>query len=160
MCPRPTVSAAPSQLYARATICMLAWASTQPKGAVGIVSLSGGTGSMKPGSNCDQEALVSAIGSFGERSRIPTLWLYAENDTFFDPWIVERMHEAYAQGGGVAEVHVFDRLKEDGHELWKHFDGNLLWLPVLDRFLRAHGLPTWEAEPLDAGALVGNYTGR
>ena len=128
---------------------MLAWASTEPKGVVGIVSLSGGTGAMKPGSNCDEEALVSAIGSYGVRSRIPTLWLYAENDTFFDPRMVKRMHAAYAQAGGVAEMHIFGRLNEDGHELWKRFDGNLLWLPALDRFLRTHGLPTWEAEPLE-----------
>jgi dienelactone hydrolase len=128
---------------------MLAWASTQPKGVVGIVNLSGGAGSMQPGSNCDEEALVSAIGSYGVRSRIPTLWLYAGNDTFFDPRVVERMHAAYAQAGGVAEVHIFGRLKEDGHELGKSFDGNLLWLPALDGFLRAHGLPTWEAEPME-----------
>jgi len=128
---------------------MLAWSSTEPKGVVGIVSLSGGAGAMKPPSNCDEEALVSAIGSYGVRSRIPTLWLYAENDTFFDSRVVKRMHAAYAQAGGVAELHIFGGLKEDGHELWKRFDGNLLWLPALDRFLRAHGLPTWEAEPME-----------
>ena len=128
---------------------MLAWASTQPKGVVGIVSLSGGTGAMKPPSNCDEEALVSAIGSYGVRSRIPTLWLYAENDTLFGPRLVKRMQAAYAQAGGVATLHIFGDLKEDGHELWKRFDGNLLWLPALDRFLRAHRLPTWETEPME-----------
>jgi len=57
-------------------------------------------------------------------------------------------------------------LNEDGHELWKRFDGNLVWLPALDRFLRAHGLPTWEAEPMQrvakrlggpARAVFGTY---
>ena len=128
---------------------MLAWASVQPRGVVGIVSLSGGAGAVEPGRNCDEDALVSVIGSYGLSSRVPTLWLYAENDTFFGPSVVQRMHAAYAQAGGAAEVHVFGRLKEDGHELWKRFDGNLLWLPTLDRFLRARGLPTWEAEPME-----------
>jgi pimeloyl-ACP methyl ester carboxylesterase len=128
---------------------MLAWASMQPRGAVAIVSLSGGTGAMEPGRNCDEDALVSVIGSYGLSSRVPTLWLYAENDTFFGPSVVQRMHAAYAQAGGAAEVNIFGRLKDDGHELWERFDGNLLWLPALDRFLRAHGLPTWEAEPME-----------
>ena len=102
---------------------MLAWGSTQRKGVVGIVSLSGGTGSMQPGISCDEEALVSAIGSHGARSRTPRPWLYAENDTFFDPQLVGRMHAAYAQADGAAEAHIFGGLKEDGHELWKRFDG-------------------------------------
>jgi dienelactone hydrolase len=131
---------------------MLAWASTQPQGAIGVVSLSGGTGALQPGRNCDEDALVSAIGSYGLRSRVPTLWLHAENDTFFGPMLVRRMNAAYTEAGGVAELHIFGPLKDDGHELWKRFDGNLLWLPAMDRFLRAHRMPTWDAAPMEVVA--------
>ena len=30
---------------------------------------------------------------------MPTLWLYAKNDSFFSPDLVERMHSAYLYGG-------------------------------------------------------------
>ena len=137
---------------------MLAWASTRPEGLAGVVNVSGGTGSPSAGKNCDAEALLSAFASFGAHSRAPTLWLYAENDSFFPPALVRRLRAAYAKGGGRADLTLFAPIREDGHELWGQFDGRTLWLPVLDRFLRARKLPTWDpraiadvAGRLDAG---------
>jgi hypothetical protein len=41
--------------------------------------------------------LVEAIGKLGARTRIPTLWLYAENASLFRLDIVYRMRDAYAK---------------------------------------------------------------
>jgi len=131
---------------------MLAWGATRPEGLIGVVNVSGGTGSLLPGGNCDEDGLVSAFGSYGARARIPTLWLYAENDAYFGPALVRRMHAAYTQGGGNARLHLFGPIGQDGHALWYRFDGLLLWLPELDRFLRAHGASTWDARPVEAAA--------
>jgi len=131
---------------------MLAWAATHPEGLIGVVNLAGGTGSRMPNRNCDEDGLVSAFASYGARSRIPTLWLYAENDGYFGPALVRRMHAAYTQGGGVAELDLFGPVGKDGHDLWKLFDGLMLWLPALDRFLRAQGVPTWDPRPIEATA--------
>lgn len=64
---------------------LLAWAATRPDGLVGVVNLSGGSGALIPGRNGDEKTLVAAFASYGARARIPTLWLYAENDSFFGP---------------------------------------------------------------------------
>lgn len=129
---------------------MLAWAATRPEGLVGIVNVSGGTGSPTAGKNCDEDALVSAFASFGARSRVPTLWLYAENDSFFGPDLVRRLHTAFTRDGGQATLSLFGPVGEDGHQLWYLFDGRMLWLPAVDQFLRAQRLPTWDPRPMEA----------
>jgi pimeloyl-ACP methyl ester carboxylesterase len=131
---------------------MLAWAAGRPDGLIGVVNLSGGTGSLVPGQNCDEDGLVSAFGSYGARTRVPTLWVYAENDSFFGLALVRRMHTAFTQGGGDAQLNLLGPVGEDGHTMWNRFDGLLLWLPALDRFLRAHGAPTWDPGPIESAA--------
>lgn len=128
---------------------MLAWAATRPAGLVGVVNLSGGAGAVEPGRNCDEGELASAFAAFGARTRVPTLWLYAENDSFFGPDLVRRLHTASTQEGGEAQLLLFGPVGKDGHQLWRLFEGRKLWLPALDRFLRAQGLPTWNPRPLE-----------
>jgi tetratricopeptide (TPR) repeat protein len=77
------------------------------------------------------------------------LWLYAENDRLFPPQVIRFMHAAYAGAGGEAELIILPRLLDDGHELWSKTDGRRQWLPVLDGFLTAHGLPTWNRAALE-----------
>lgn len=128
---------------------MLAWAPTRPEGLVGVINVSGGTGSFAPGRNCDENGLVSAMASVGAQARVPTLWLYAENDGYFGPDLVRSMHAGFAKQGGTAELALLSPIGKDGHDLWWRFDGRLLWLPQLDRFLRAQQLPTWDSGPFD-----------
>jgi hypothetical protein len=45
---------------------------------------------------------------------------------------------------------MFGPLERDGHDLFALFDGRLLWLTELDRFLRVQRLPTWDPVPLAA----------
>ncbi len=128
---------------------MLTWAATRPEGLAGVINLSGGTGSLSPERNCNEAGLVSSFASSGARSLVPTLWLYAENDSFFGPELVRRLHAAFAGSGGNAELIMFGPVGKDGHQLWTLFAGRKLWLPALDRFLIAQGLPTWDRQPLD-----------
>lgn len=126
---------------------MLAWAAQKPEGLVAIVNLSGGSGSQAANSLCDEPALVSAFGTFGSTATVPTIWFYAANDTFFGPAVVDRMHAAFTARGGKAERHAFDAIGNDGHFIFSMLDGRRLWLPVMDKFLVANGLPTYDAEP-------------
>ena len=75
-------------------------------------------GALKADRNCDEDGLVAAFASFGVRSRVPTLWLYAENDSFFGPGLVRRLHGAYTREGGAATLAQFGPLGNDGHKLW------------------------------------------
>src|ERR1044072_4646783 len=62
----------------------------------------GGRGGGTANNNWAPEKLVIATGEFGRSARVPMLWIYSENDTFFGPALSKRMHEAYVAAGGKA----------------------------------------------------------
>jgi len=129
-------------------------AARSPEGLKAVVNMSGGLRFFprpdgQPAS-CDAEVMIPFFAGLGKRSRLPTLWLYAENDTFFPGNYVRRLHEAYVAAGGQTEFHMFDPVGEDGHFMMGHVDGMLRWLPALDRFLRTNGLRTYDPAPITA----------
>jgi dienelactone hydrolase len=131
---------------------VLALAARQPKGLVAVVNVSGGLRMTRAdGRLCGgEEVSTSAMKAFGASTRIPTLWLYAENDSLFGPELVRAMREAYAAGGGQADLRMFGALPGDGHSLFSAPDGRVKWLAALDQMLRAQGLPTWSPAAVSA----------
>lgn len=130
---------------------VLALAARRPPGLLGVINVSGGLQLARGGVPCGYEpGLISAFASFGARARVPTLWLYAQNDQLFAPALVRALNEAYARGGGTADLTLFPPLSMDGHQLWAVFEGRKQWLPALDRFLLARGLPTWDRAAAEA----------
>jgi hypothetical protein len=81
------------------------------------------------------------MGTFGSRTTVPTLWLYAENDSLFPPALAKSMHEAYVRAGGRAELRVFPPVLGDGHALYMDFSARVKWLRALDVFMQANRLP-------------------
>ena len=126
----------------------LATAADPPDGLRAVISFAGGRGSPAPGVVCEDQALVRAFGAFGETVRVPTLWVYAENDSYFSPGLVHRFHDAFVASGGRAELVVVGPFGEDGHTLFSR-RGTAIWRPLVDDFLRKVGLPTWDAPPAD-----------
>jgi dienelactone hydrolase len=121
---------------------VLALAARRPAGLRGVVNVSGGAWRTNAdGSVCDHGALLSAMATFGARTRIPTLWLYAQNDSLFPPELVKRMRDAYGAAGGRAELEMFPPIAYDGHNLFADLGGRVKWLRKLDRFLQAQQLP-------------------
>jgi dienelactone hydrolase len=51
-----------------------------PPGLAAVISFAGGRGSSADDSVCDEDALVHAFAAMGRTSRIPMLWIYAQND--------------------------------------------------------------------------------
>lgn len=134
---------------------MLGLAARQPPGLVAVVNMSGGIASRRrDGSNgptqCQPEDLKPVFAAFGRDSRVPALWLYAENDSLFPADYVRQLHAAYTAAGGIATFFMFPPLKGDGHDLYGLSDGMQRWIPALDGFLRARNLPTYDPLPLDA----------
>jgi dienelactone hydrolase len=124
-----------------------ALAARNPKNLVGVINVSGG---LRFGSCSKDDALVTAFRAFGATSRIPTLWLYAKNDSLFGPDIVDRMHEAFLDGGGDVKLVMYDTFGTEGHSLFQN--GRHQWMMEMDSFLRFRKLPTWQ--PQDADALM------
>jgi dienelactone hydrolase len=92
----------------------------------------------KPNSNCAPDQLVEATGEFGKTSRVPMLWLYSENDTYFGPPLVTRMHEAFTAAGGDAEFHMLPPIHGDGHFLIHTSDSVPPWMLLVTDFLQRH----------------------
>src|SRR5262249_30493073 len=128
---------------------VLALAARQPAGLLGVVNVSGGAWRSDGDSVCDHDALVAAMATLGGRTRIVTLWLYAENDSLFPPALVDRMRDAYAKAGGRAELRMFPPVLHDGHNLFVDFNGRGRWLRALDGFLQAQVLPNANAARAD-----------
>jgi len=117
-----------------------ALAASPPPGLVAAISFAGGRGSRADDDVCDEEALVGAFAMLGRTSRIPMLWIYAENDKFFRPDLAHRMHAAFTGAGGRAQLIDAAAFGDDGHRLFS--GGIVLWTPMVDRFLREQNLGT------------------
>ncbi len=116
----------------------LAFAGDAPRGLSGVVNFVGGRGGRdqnRANNNCAPDRLVEAAGVLGAANKVPTLWLYAENDTFFGPELSRRMAEAFAAKGGRVEYHLLPPVRGDGHALMSTEGDEANWAPVLGKFL-------------------------
>jgi dienelactone hydrolase len=128
---------------------VLAYAARKPSGLLGVVNVSGGAWRTNGDRVCDHADLVAAMATFGSRTRVPSLWLYAENDSLFPPELVTRMRDAYVQAGGRADLRMFPPVLGDGHALFMEFGARIKWLRALDVFLQAHQLPNTNLARVD-----------
>ena len=116
----------------------IALSSQNPPAVRAIITFAAGRGGRvddKPNNNCAPDKLVEATGEFGRSARVPMLWIYAENDTFFGPALSKRMHDAYTNAGGKAEYHVLPPFGSDGHFLIDSAESIPMWAPLVSRFL-------------------------
>src|SRR5262245_13635985 len=116
----------------------LAAASQNPPGVSAVINFAGGRGGHQPKvGNCAPQSLVTAAGRYGSTARIPTLWLYAANDSFFAPDLARKMFNAFVRAGGRAEFVALPAFGSDGHQLFGAADGRALWQPPVEKFLDA-----------------------
>lgn len=116
----------------------IALSSQNPPPVRAIIAFAAGRGGRvdgKPNNNCAPDKLVEAAAEFGRSARVPMLWIYAENDTFFGPALAKRMHEAYTGAGGNAEYHMLPPFGSDGHFLIGSADAIPMWEPLVSQFL-------------------------
>ncbi len=76
-----------------------------PPGLVGAINVSGG---LRFPTCPKEDALVAAFKDYGAKSRVPNLWIYAKNDSFFPSELVARMQSAFLDGGGDVKLVMFD----------------------------------------------------
>lgn len=126
-----------------------------PSSLKAVMSLAGGLRV----DNCGwQPNLVSAYRGLGRRSRVPNMWVYAENDTVFDPNLVEQMHAAFLDAGGDVQFMALAAVGRDGQALFTDPAGRRDWLREMDAFLRAHSLPTWTRADINGVLKKLGYT--
>jgi dienelactone hydrolase len=110
-------------------------------GVRGLINFAGG---LRDDSNsCGwRSALVTAFAEYGADNKLPSLWLYGQNDSLFSPELVARMHDAFEQAGGRAQLVEYAPFKRDAHGMLASRDGEKVWLADTMRFLDRIGMPT------------------
>jgi dienelactone hydrolase len=112
-------------------------------GVKGLINFAGGL--KTSGSDCQwQSSLVEAFSSYGRATRVPSIWFYGENDSYFNPEQANRMHDAYVNSGGNAKLVIFSAFKKDAHGMSSSRDGVRIWWPQVETFLQQIGMPTKE----------------
>jgi dienelactone hydrolase len=116
----------------------VALSSLNPPAVAGMINFAGGRGGHQKLAgggmgNCEPDALVKAAGRYGATARVPMLWLYTQNDSFFEPRLARRMADAYDAAGGHATLKALGPFGSDGHLLASSSDGVPMWsTPVAD----------------------------
>jgi invasion protein IalB/predicted esterase len=127
----------------------IALASRNPPSVSAVITFAAGRGGRvdgKPNNNCAPDKLVAATGEFGSTARVPMLWIYAENDSYFGPELTKRMHNAFTAAGGNAEYHLLPAFGNDGHFLIDSADAVPLWAPLVSQFLEKHSAMAQERQ--------------
>ncbi|MCX7930924.1 MAG: dienelactone hydrolase [Rhodovarius sp.] len=107
-------------------------------GVVGIINVAGGRGGWAGGrarNNCAPDRLVEAMSEFGRTARLPMLWLYAANDSYFWPALAAQLFDRFVAEGGIAEMAMFRAVPGDGHYFFFAEGASALWGPRVELFL-------------------------
>jgi dienelactone hydrolase len=110
-----------------------------PPGLLAGISFAGGRGSRKPDEVCHPDELIRSFHDFGEKSRLPMLWVYSQNDHFFGPQIALNFYQAFTQAGGKASFIQAAPFRHDGHTLFS-LGGIPIWTVMVDNFLKGQNL--------------------
>ena len=122
-------------------LASIASAAATPDGVVAYINFSGGTGGngkRAPEHSCGLETMETAMSAYGATTRIPGLWLYAQNDLYWGAEWPRAWYRAYAAGGSPTEFVMTEPLPAaDGHQLLAR--GSRLWVRHVDQFLERLG---------------------
>jgi dienelactone hydrolase len=111
-------------------------AAKNPAGLVGAINFSGGSGGdpvEHPGIPCQGFRLEDMYARFGATSKVPMLWIYTENDLFFNPTYSQAWHAAFTKAGGQADFRLLPPYAKNGHMLF--VSGIDIWGPIVAQFL-------------------------
>lgn len=127
----------------------LAFGAAGNPGLRGIVNFAGGTRN----SECPvwQYDLTQALAKMAPHTKVPSLWIYGDNDSFFGD-VYRSLHSQYRAAGGNATLVTVNNFAPDSHQLFVAKAGAPLWQPHVTEFLKTLGLPH---EPLAQYAKFG-----
>src|SRR5215468_2586403 len=116
----------------------LAFASRAPTGLRAVIDFAGGLGGRsydRPDNNCAPDRLIATAAEFARTSRVATLWIYTENDSYFSPHLSGAMAAAWRAAGGKADYALLPRFGDDGHFMAETDGSESAWGPTVERFL-------------------------
>nr|WP_322015550.1 CocE/NonD family hydrolase [Paraburkholderia sp. J12] len=129
-------------------LATIAYGTQAAKGVRALINFSGGL--RQDACTGWQDNLTQAFGGYGGKARVPSLWLYGDNDSVWTPDLVTKMFAAYHNAEGTADAAGpvsaklvdFGSYKNDAHRLVGDRDGVQVWWPKVEAFLAHEGMPT------------------
>jgi dienelactone hydrolase len=118
----------------------IAVAAKNPPGVLAAINFAGGGGGnpvTQPQEPCGTSQLRRMFADYGRRARIPTLWIYTENDQWMGSKYPREWFAAFQAEGGVGEFVQFPPHGKDGHGLFSQAPE--VWRPTVLTFLQANG---------------------
>ncbi|MEI6029390.1 MAG: dienelactone hydrolase family protein [Betaproteobacteria bacterium] len=118
----------------------IAVAAKNPPGVLAAINFAGGGGGnpvTHPQEPCGTSQLRRMFADYGRRARIPTLWIYTENDQWMGSKYPREWFAAFQAEGGVGEFVQFPPHGKDGHGLFSQAPE--VWRPTVLTFLQANG---------------------
>ena len=107
-------------------------------GILGAVNLAGGAGGRPeshPDQPCRPDFIAALFTSYGRTAKIPTLWLYSENDRYWGPELPRTWHKGFSDAGGTGTFVKLPPHGDDGHST---FTSNpAAWRPAFEEFLKS-----------------------
>ena len=126
------------QSYGGAT--SIAVAALNPASTVAVVNFAGGGGGdpkERPQAPCSPQRLERLFAQYGRTARVPSLWIYAENDMYFGPSLPQAWFKAFREAGGVGDFVQVPPQGDDGHSTFVRAPA--VWQPIVVGFLKARG---------------------
>lgn len=102
-------------------------ASTNQPGLIGAVNFSGGRTDKSRTSDAGylNRTMVSGFDEFGKTTKLPMLWVFAENDSRYTANTIRASYQAFTEAGGKATLSLSPPIEGDGHfihnkpEFWR-----------------------------------------
>ena len=124
----------------------LAYGASNPDVSVkGLVNFAGGL--KNPSCGGWQSDLYRTAEDFGMQTKLPTLWFYGDNDSFFPRDVSDAMFEHYKLGNPHSQFIAYGTFGGDSHTLFTSKDGRVIWEPYLTQFLDSIGMPSKLVNP-------------
>ena len=112
---------------------MTQFARKNPPGLKGVINFSGGRGAEGNGKVCELDQLNSIFAETGKDTKVPELWIYADNDKSFGPFF-KKWFQLYTVSG-TAKLFEVPSYGDDGHHLFAE-KGIPIWIDHVSDFLK------------------------
>ena len=99
---------------------------------------------------------AAAAGDYARHTRVPSLWLYGSNDSFFAEPVWRALYAGYRRVSPDAELVAYGVFEHEGHALLTSRSGLAIWGEPVARFLARLKLPSAVRYPalLPAAAMT------
>ena len=124
--------------HSRGGLLSVVYAARRPGAVLGVVNFSGGWHS----DGCAADFNDYVYEKAGSASKVPALWLYAENDRLYSASSIKRYAATYERAGGQLFFRLYPPVGDDGHALPRHME---LWEKDVAAFLDGLGFTPRDA---------------